>query len=753
MKKYALLVGICLSQLSFGYGSKTKVFGGKDVNNGWYPWQVMINTSVNGKPYLCGGTLIASRWVLTAAHCVVKNNKKVAPGNIQVAFGDTNRSKLRQSLQSVAEVFVHEAYDGSNSAPADDIAVLKLSRAVSVSSVRLAADARWAKQINHRLKVMGWGLTENDKQARAVEDLQIVDLAVVDEAYCRNNFGGFFSHGQLCVGDLQGVKDSCNGDSGGPLFRGIGSDAVQYGLVSFGDAQCASKDKPAVYTDVANYLGWIKQQMGDDANQLNVVAESAEKLDIPHNLPVGDRALLIGVDRYYLGGALNLIGPAQDVENMRQLLISKFHFKPQEIMVLKGEQATANNIRRAVKEWLIAQSAPGADVWLYFSGHGAFLPDINGDERENNTLIDSPADETILPFDTDMLTEQKVGSGSVIYTANHILDDEINEWTKKLGNRELTVMFDSCHSGTATRSVTFAKSKSGTLAMKNWINQKIGNGTAVAPSIPTKGSVIPTKNYVEKVNNRNMVFWAAADASERARDSERGGFFTLAFIDGVNGAADKNRDGHISYAELYGFLKSHVQEQTPQLEIADDRWQESIFSRDIVAEPDDAAAELLSDDNPYGLDMTWLDANLRPVTSLRVCHDQVRDCPKYKLQITTQKDGFLLLYDLDVNGSLQQFIPNQRDQRIKDGVYLNAGQKYIVPIDFEMVDDVPSTLIGILLDPIERVNYDKIKYQFANQRSANEGFFHTAINRRDTIINERGESAKVSVKIKPYAAK
>lgn len=70
---------------------------------------------------------------------------------------------------------------------------------------------------------------------------------------------------QLCAGGVEG-KDSCSGDSGGPLqFVGQptsgGLSYIQYGLVSFGPRQCGTNGRPGVYTKVGHYMEWILNTM------------------------------------------------------------------------------------------------------------------------------------------------------------------------------------------------------------------------------------------------------------------------------------------------------------------------------------------------------------------------------------------------------------------------------------------------------------------------------------------------------------
>ncbi len=155
-------------------------------------------------------------------------------------------------------------------------------------------------------------------------------------------------------------------------------------------------------------------------------------------------ALLIGVDQYAqpggdVVGVSNLRGPANDVAQMKSLLIDKYGFgKGGDIVTLIGKQATVSAIESNFKQQLLenAKKHPGAAIVFYFSGHGSQTKDKNGDEGDG-------VDETILAHDS------RVGKGD-------ISDDTIETWLQALAphTRNVTVIFDSCHSGDATRDVS-----------------------------------------------------------------------------------------------------------------------------------------------------------------------------------------------------------------------------------------------------------------------------------------------------------
>jgi hypothetical protein len=143
------------------------------------------------------------------------------------------------------------------------------------------------------------------------------------------------------------------------------------------------------------------------------------------------RALLIGINAYQhvppLQGALN------DIETMRQVLVTRFGFPESRITMVKDKEATRAGILAAF-EALVKETKPGDFVYIHYSGHGSQVKDLNGDEEDG-------LDETLIPQD---------GRGPAV---PDIVDDELDEILSRLPTRSALIVLDSCHSGTATRSV------------------------------------------------------------------------------------------------------------------------------------------------------------------------------------------------------------------------------------------------------------------------------------------------------------
>ena len=149
-------------------------------------------------------------------------------------------------------------------------------------------------------------------------------------------------------------------------------------------------------------------------------------------------ALLIGIKDYAYPGIRDLRGCETDVELMRDALI-RFGFEPENMKFLRSREATRDAIVSAFKEWLIEKPKPGDVVVFYFSGHGSRVVDESGDEADG-------WDELLCPADL-------IPSANRERYLNALLDDELGNLLNQIPTENVTVILDSCHSGTGTKAL------------------------------------------------------------------------------------------------------------------------------------------------------------------------------------------------------------------------------------------------------------------------------------------------------------
>jgi len=229
-----------------GVVNKERIIGGQETSPYKYPWQAML-FSREGRPF-CGGSIISSRLILTAAHCT--DGK--AAGDIGVAVGvhDWVNGEVSEQMIAVSKQ-EHPNYD---SATFDfDIALLLLPRNLTFSKrVQMVCMPPTPLSYDgYSATVSGWGLTDGNDQTSVPRKLREAELTVLSNSQCRQAFDAAFAGGgsviqpsMLCA--TAPGKGSCSGDSGGPLTTTINGLEYQIGVVSFGLKGCLTSS-PSVF--------------------------------------------------------------------------------------------------------------------------------------------------------------------------------------------------------------------------------------------------------------------------------------------------------------------------------------------------------------------------------------------------------------------------------------------------------------------------------------------------------------------------
>jgi trypsin len=193
---------------------QAEIIGGSKALTRDFPFMAFVLAGNN----LCGGTLIDSDSVLTAAHCVTDANGNVrAPSAFTLYIGKSNVKKAKKSNRyGVSSVFRHPDYDAETFD--NDVAVLKLNRAVtSVSPISIVGSGSDQYQgAGQSVVVSGWGTTSVNKIKISMQ-LRMAQLAVNSESTCEADYPGDYDGVTMMCASSAG-RDSCQGDSGGPLL-------------------------------------------------------------------------------------------------------------------------------------------------------------------------------------------------------------------------------------------------------------------------------------------------------------------------------------------------------------------------------------------------------------------------------------------------------------------------------------------------------------------------------------------------------
>lgn len=225
------------------------IVGGTAAAEGAYPFMAALVDNTDFQ--FCGGSVIASGWVLTAEHCV----PDAKDTNLYVITGRTNLNNRTQGQRIKVSQILH-APNGI------DAALLKLSSATTSAPIKLAAAADDVYEApGTSVRVTGWGDMYGAMGLLSTSSLRQVDLNVVSDSSCGTTNFGFNRATGVCASAL--LKDSCQGDSGGPLFTNTAPTRTQLGVVSYGTG-CGLPQFPGVYTEVNNptLRNWITSNAG-----------------------------------------------------------------------------------------------------------------------------------------------------------------------------------------------------------------------------------------------------------------------------------------------------------------------------------------------------------------------------------------------------------------------------------------------------------------------------------------------------------
>ena len=241
----------------------------KNILGDW-PWMAGIYVLINGNTnIICGGVLIGDCHVLTAAHCIYRNDYH--RDNLLVVVGNADRmiDEKTEETHKVDEILVHNLFNDSTLDY--DIALLKLRCNVTYSPyVRRVCmpDCSNTRELYKEGKLCtaaGWGATdyERERKFHLSTYLHHIYLPIANFETCGNSSSFPITPRMFCAGDASGMKGVCKGDSGGPFVckRKDDDEWVLTGIVSWGE-ECMKEEKYDVFVRLCNeeIITWIQTQ-------------------------------------------------------------------------------------------------------------------------------------------------------------------------------------------------------------------------------------------------------------------------------------------------------------------------------------------------------------------------------------------------------------------------------------------------------------------------------------------------------------
>ncbi|KAG7495462.1 elastase-1-like [Solea senegalensis] len=241
--------------------AEERVVGGEVARPNSWPWQISLQYKSGSSYYhTCGGTLIRSGWVMTAAHCVDRQR------TWRVVLGEHTlySEEGREQYVGVSEVKIHPRWNPNSVAGGYDIALLRLASNARLSNYIQLGSLPPSGQVlphNNPCYISGWGRTQTGGQLSS--QLKQASLPVVDYRTCTSYgwWGSTVKDSMVCAG---GGRDSgCQGDSGGPLNCSVNGKWVVHGVTSFvSSLGCNTAKKPTVFTRVSAYNSWMNSILG-----------------------------------------------------------------------------------------------------------------------------------------------------------------------------------------------------------------------------------------------------------------------------------------------------------------------------------------------------------------------------------------------------------------------------------------------------------------------------------------------------------
>ncbi|XP_049736501.1 mannan-binding lectin serine protease 1 isoform X3 [Elephas maximus indicus] len=249
-----------------------RIFNGRQVQKGTTPWIAML-AHPGGQPF-CGGSLIGTNWIVTAAHClhqlldpenqILHDSDLIRPSDFKIILGKHWRLQSDENEQHlmVKRIILHPLY--SPTTFENDVGLVELLKSPMLNDfVMPICLPEGPPEEGAMVIVSGWG-----KQflQRFPDTLMEIEIPIVDHRTCQDAYAQLRKNvtaDMICAGEKEGGKDACAGDSGGPMVT-LDKERGQWylvGTVSWGD-DCGKKDRYGVYSYIHHNKNWIQMVTG-----------------------------------------------------------------------------------------------------------------------------------------------------------------------------------------------------------------------------------------------------------------------------------------------------------------------------------------------------------------------------------------------------------------------------------------------------------------------------------------------------------
>ncbi len=385
-----------------------------------------------------------------------------------------------------------------------------------------------------------------------------------------------------------------------------------------------------------------------------------------------DRAVVIGIDDYTaLGSGIALKGAVADAEAFHDFLVSDFGFTADQITLMTDDDASSAAIMDTIIDRLIGETSPGDRVVFYFAGLGGRVGgDTNEADAQSEVLISHDAGTFLGKMPESVFTD--------------LFD--------LLEGRDVMLVIDASAAGDAAL-LGGAPGDVGSRGVALVDTEDEDRGEMLVAASATEAASFEERPFA--AGNSERAVWSAAAPSQYAWEAAGRGVFTRLFIESLSsGAADRNGNGTITQAELQNHLTGEMADWcakasacagtglglTPHFDgnVADPFFtlsptvEESGDIPNLTGENLETfeerlafVSDLFAPQNEAGLKMRMDSANPLKIG------DPV------KFQFRAERDGILVLLDVNPDGELAQVYPSVLAP--KDGTRMEAGQILTIP--------------------------------------------------------------------------
>jgi transmembrane serine protease 11D len=247
-----------------GIPSGVRILGGHETTIAAHPWQVaLVSTAVaaNDKSQFCAGSIIAPRWVLTAAHCV---DGGTTPAQIAILTGTASllAGGTRVTVVPNNGIVVHDKWNPKNND--FDIALIHVEADLGGQAIVGFNSKDVSPNTTQTLIVTGWG-SQSATSATGTNILQEVFVPYQSQDTCnkKGSYDKQVTQNMFCAGSTSG--DTCVKDSGGPATFATPAQTKLIGIVSWG-GPCGVPLKFGVYTRISQFVMWVNANSGGEVS-------------------------------------------------------------------------------------------------------------------------------------------------------------------------------------------------------------------------------------------------------------------------------------------------------------------------------------------------------------------------------------------------------------------------------------------------------------------------------------------------------